>query len=49
MSTATATRERLTSTAIALQHPLDHYFKLFLHAKETEGLKLLSLNDHKSH
>jgi len=49
MPTATATRERLTSAAITLHHPLDYYFALFLRAKETEGLKLRTLNDHKNH
>lgn len=39
MPTATATRERLTSAAITLHHPLDYYFALFLRAKKTEGLK----------
>jgi len=49
MSTATATRERLTSAAITLHHPLDYYFALFLRAKETAGLKPRTLNDHESH
>src|SRR5690606_31447636 len=49
MPMATATRKRLTSAAITLHHPLDYYFALFLRAKETEGLKLRTLNDHKSH
>jgi len=49
MPTATATRERLTSAAITLHHPLDYYFALFLRSKETEGLKLRTLNDHKNH
>ncbi|MCM3130073.1 tyrosine-type recombinase/integrase [Paenibacillus provencensis] len=49
MPTATATRERLTFTAINLHHPLDYYFGLFLRAKETEGLKPRTLNDHKNH
>ncbi|MFD0712972.1 hypothetical protein [Paenibacillus sp. GCM10027626] len=49
MSTATATRERLTSAAITLRHPLDYYFGLFLFAKKTEGLKPRTLSDHESH
>lgn len=49
MPTAIATRERLTSTAITLHHPLDHYFELFLRAKTAEGLKPRTLNDHKNH
>jgi integrase/recombinase XerD len=47
--TNSATRERLTSAAVTLHHPLDHYFKLFLRAKETSGLKPRTLNDHKNH
>ncbi len=49
MSTATATRERLTSAAITLHHPLDYYFALFLRAKKHEGLKPRTLTDHESH
>ncbi|MDQ0195650.1 hypothetical protein [Paenibacillus wynnii] len=49
MTQSTATRERLTSTAVTLHHPLDYYFNVFLRAKETEGLKPRTLNDHKSH
>jgi integrase/recombinase XerD len=49
MTLSTATRERLTSAAVTLHHPLDHYFNVFLRAKETEGLKPRTLNDHKSH
>lgn len=49
MPTAIATRERLTSAAINLHHPLDYYFALFLRAKKTEGLKPRTLNDHESH
>lgn len=49
MTTSIATRERLTSAAITLHHPLDHYFNVFFRAKETEGLKPRTLNDHKSH
>lgn len=45
----TATRERLTSAAITLHHPLDYYFDKFLFAKKTEDLKPRTLNDHKSH
>lgn len=39
MPATTAARERLTSAALTLHHPLDYYFALFLRAKETEGLK----------
>jgi len=49
MPTATATRKRLTSAAVTLHHPLDYYFALFHRAKNTEGLKPRTLNDHKSH
>jgi len=49
MPMVTATRERLTSAAITLHHPLDYYFALFLRAKESEGLKPRTLYDHKSH
>ncbi|MBO9604989.1 MAG: hypothetical protein J7639_03520 [Paenibacillaceae bacterium] len=49
MTTATATRKRLTSAAITLHHPLDYYFALFLRAKKNEGLKPRTLNEHKSH
>lgn len=49
MSMATATRERLTSAAITLHHPLDYYFALFLRAKKNEGLKSRTLSDHESH
>lgn len=49
MATATATRERLTSAAITLHHPLDYYFALFLRAKKNEGLKTRTLSDHESH
>lgn len=44
MPTTTATRERLTSAAVTLHHPLP----LLLRAKDAEGLKLRTLNDHKS-
>lgn len=44
-----ATRDLLTSATITLHHPFDYYFSLFLRAKETEGLKPRTLNDHKSH
>lgn len=49
MSKATATRDRLTSAVITLHHPIDYYFGIFLRAKETEGLKSRTLNDHKGH
>ncbi|ALS23393.1 tyrosine-type recombinase/integrase [Paenibacillus naphthalenovorans] len=49
MSAVSATRERLTSAAITLHHPLDYYFDKFLFAKKTEGLKPRTLNDHESH
>lgn len=32
MTQSTATRERLTSTAVTLHHPLDYYFNVFLRA-----------------
>jgi integrase/recombinase XerD len=49
MTQSTATRERLTSAAVTLHHQLDYYFNVFLRAKETEGLKPRTLNDHKNH
>lgn len=49
LTLSTATRKRLTSAAVTLHHPLDYYFNVFLRAKETEGLKPRTLNDHKSH
>ncbi|RKP47849.1 integrase [Cohnella endophytica] len=49
MSKVIARRERLTSAAVTLHHPLDYYFGTFLRAKEAEGLKPRTLNDHKSH
>lgn len=49
MATVTATRERLTSAAITMHHPLDYYFALFLRAKKNEGLKPRTLNDHENH
>lgn len=49
MPTVTASRERLISAAITLHHPLDYYFGIFLRVKETEGLKLRTLYDHKNH
>lgn len=39
MPTTTAIRERLTSTAVSLHHPLDHYFGVFHRAKEAEDLE----------
>lgn len=49
MTQSTATRERLSSTAMTLHHPLDYYFNVFLRAKQVEGLKPRTLNDHKNH
>ncbi|WP_256762425.1 tyrosine-type recombinase/integrase [Cohnella sp. WQ 127256] len=49
MTQATATRERLTSVVVSMHHSLDYYFNVFLRAKQTEGLKPRTLNDHKSH
>jgi hypothetical protein len=49
MPMTTATRERLTTAAVTLHHPLDYYFGIFLRAKETEGLKHRTLRDHKNH
>jgi integrase/recombinase XerD len=49
MPMTTATRERLASVTVTLHHPLDYYFNVFLRAKETEGLKPRTLNDHKNH
>lgn len=49
MTQSTATRERLTSAAVSLHHQLDYYFNVFFRAKETEGLKPRTLNDHKNH
>lgn len=45
----TSIHVRLPSVAVNLHHPLDDYFKKFLRAKKTGGLKLRTRNDHKNH